>query len=151
MDEAFSNLDDLSDKETLERLESLFESSLPPVSKSSQLNICIYIFTTMTIMARHWGHCVHKTRHVKLELEWGSASSTAAASTGRFLLWWSGSSKWICKLRCSLWCWPKVCRVFIKHYQEAHHQSLHLRMHTHFNAEAVCYLSLSTTITMLLI
>jgi hypothetical protein len=32
MDEAFSNLDDLSDKETLERLESLFESSLPPVS-----------------------------------------------------------------------------------------------------------------------
>ena len=33
MDEAFSNLDDLSDKETLERLESLFETnSLPPVS-----------------------------------------------------------------------------------------------------------------------
>ena len=35
MDEAlpFSNLDDLSDRETLERLESLFESSLPSVSE----------------------------------------------------------------------------------------------------------------------
>ena len=32
MDEAFSNLDDLSERETYERLESLFESSLPPVS-----------------------------------------------------------------------------------------------------------------------
>lgn len=33
MDEAFSSLDDQSDKEILERLESLFESSLPPVSR----------------------------------------------------------------------------------------------------------------------
>ena len=32
MDEAFSNLDDQSDKEILERLESLFDSTLPPVS-----------------------------------------------------------------------------------------------------------------------
>lgn len=40
MDEAFSNLDDLSDKETLERLESLFETSLPPVS----IHIMILLF-----------------------------------------------------------------------------------------------------------
>ena len=36
MDEAFSNLDDLSERETYERLESLFESSLPPVSTVMQ-------------------------------------------------------------------------------------------------------------------
>ena len=38
MDGAFTNLDDLSDREISERLESLFDSSLPSVS--SKFLIC---------------------------------------------------------------------------------------------------------------
>ena len=53
MDEAFSNLDDLSERETYERLESLFESSLPPVSTVLQTYkiYTVIVFTRKKIIS----------------------------------------------------------------------------------------------------
>ena len=54
MDEAFSNLDDLSERETYERLESLFESSLPPVSTVLQT----YKIYTVIVFTRKKNHII---------------------------------------------------------------------------------------------